>query len=357
MMQTVKGAGDAMKNNLFPDNEKTGLNFESASNRGWMEDGTAWYCGIDACPTTQGETHTTCQIQCPIGAEYVGQYFCDEANPASFCFCTGTAAPSRYDTCHSGTLYNPSLPNCDWAINVDVLNQGCPSVPNGGLTTTAVTPTVDPGIDCDAEPPCDVQYYPHPCICTKYYNCAHPGTIHRIAHLMNTAAGLVWDPTINNQNWPYNYACTDYVAPPPTPCSDTPCQNGGVCTDDENNTENINGYTCECPYLYTGTNCDTFVPSCDWQDSNGNSPCLNGGTCNQLDTTNVDHECACAIDNHFTGGNCDAEIPPRCSSTPCLNGAGCTDSSDHSTYTCQCAYLYSLRVSSHYLPPNTRGRL
>uniref|UniRef100_A0A8W8L9K5 EGF-like domain-containing protein n=1 Tax=Magallana gigas TaxID=29159 RepID=A0A8W8L9K5_MAGGI len=33
-------------------------------------------------------------------------------------------------------------------------------------------------------------------------------------------------------------------------CWQQPCKNSGVCVDD------ANGYTCQCPYLFNGTNCE-----------------------------------------------------------------------------------------------------
>ena len=34
-------------------------------------------------------------------------------------------------------------------------------------------------------------------------------------------------------------------------CANSPCQNGGTCTD------NVNGHTCTCVAGYTGENCET----------------------------------------------------------------------------------------------------
>ena len=34
-------------------------------------------------------------------------------------------------------------------------------------------------------------------------------------------------------------------------CSSNPCQNGGICNDD------VNKYTCICPPIWIGTNCET----------------------------------------------------------------------------------------------------
>lgn len=36
-------------------------------------------------------------------------------------------------------------------------------------------------------------------------------------------------------------------------CESSPCQNGGICSDDPG----LQSYTCACPLGYGGLNCDT----------------------------------------------------------------------------------------------------
>ncbi|KAL4237627.1 hypothetical protein ACF0H5_002341 [Mactra antiquata] len=60
--------------------------------------------------------------------------------------------------------------------------------------------------------------------------------------------------------------------------------NGATCFD------LINEYFCGCADGYTGTNCETDVNKCDFQD------CLNGGTC--IDTVAM-AVCNCKLG--FTG--------------------------------------------------------
>lgn len=98
----------------------------------------SWHCGVDKCDSG------SCVIFCPIG---VSGYYCDTDRPNAYCFCTGTAAPSRYDNCHSGLLWDSSINNCNWAYNVNP-EHSC----QNGITTTTVTPTNPPMDDTEDLP-------------------------------------------------------------------------------------------------------------------------------------------------------------------------------------------------------------
>ena len=60
-----------------------------------------WYCGIDTCPPG----HASCVISCPD--EIAVDYYCDENDRASYCYCSGNAViPSRYETCNPPLRYS-----------------------------------------------------------------------------------------------------------------------------------------------------------------------------------------------------------------------------------------------------------
>jgi hypothetical protein len=66
-------------------------------------------------------------------------------------------------------------------------------------------------------------------------------------------------------------------------CASSPCENGGACTDD------VNGYTCNCPIGYSGTNCETSAQVtkyiCHKNPQSEETICLEGtetcGTCDK----------------------------------------------------------------------------
>ncbi|XP_062851096.1 delta-like protein D [Trichomycterus rosablanca] len=100
-------------------------------------------------------------------------------------------------------------------------------------------------------------------------------------------------------------------------CSESPCRNGGSCSDLENT------YTCACPPGFYGRNCELSAMTC------ADGPCFNGGRC--LDNPEGGYFCQCPIG--YAGLNCEKKID-HCSSNPCLNGAQCLDLVD--SYLCQC---------------------
>ncbi|XP_041922227.1 delta-like protein D isoform X2 [Alosa sapidissima] len=100
-------------------------------------------------------------------------------------------------------------------------------------------------------------------------------------------------------------------------CSDSPCRNGGSCTDMENT------YTCACPPGYYGKNCELSAMDC------ADGPCFNEGRC----VNNPDGGYYCQCPASYAGFNCEKKID-HCSSNPCSNGAQCLDLVD--SYLCQC---------------------
>ncbi|MGB0592077.1 MAG: PKD domain-containing protein, partial [Myxococcota bacterium] len=103
-------------------------------------------------------------------------------------------------------------------------------------------------------------------------------------------------------------------------CADSPCLNGGTCTD------GVASFTCECAVGFEGETCDVDIDDC------ADSPCLNGGSC----TDGVaSFTCACA--DGYTGATCEVDIDD-CADDPCLNGGSCTDGV--AGFTCACAEGY-----------------
>ncbi|ESP03822.1 hypothetical protein LOTGIDRAFT_230169 [Lottia gigantea] len=92
-------------------------------------------------------------------------------------------------------------------------------------------------------------------------------------------------------------------------CGPTTCQNGGVCED------GINDYICHCLQGYSGKNCQIQDPVCTTRPQ-----CINGGNC--IPVNNVLRRCDCPVG--YTGPTC-AINSDECASSPCQNGAQCTN--------------------------------
>lgn len=89
-------------------------------------------------------------------------------------------------------------------------------------------------------------------------------------------------------------------------CAIAPCQKGTACRNLDN------GYTCDCPRGYRGTECKLDLDECAMEE-----PCQNEGVCvNTLGS----YRCICP--RGFKGPKCEnAHIP--CSDNPCKNGGKC----------------------------------
>ncbi len=102
-------------------------------------------------------------------------------------------------------------------------------------------------------------------------------------------------------------------------CADTPCTDGGTCTD------GINGYSCTCQSGLAGYNCEIQCP----QGLAGplcqtpllsclNTPCFNNGACSQEAAI-----VSCACPPTHSGNRCETELV--CTLDTCLNGGSCTE--------------------------------
>ncbi|GIY15794.1 hypothetical protein CDAR_588872 [Caerostris darwini] len=103
------------------------------------------------------------------------------------------------------------------------------------------------------------------------------------------------------------------------PCTNSPCKNGGTCTDVKG------GYKCICPPKYTGSTCGIRADPCSI------NPCQNGGACK---VEGKSYKCECMLP--FSGKNC--EIDP-CSINPCQNGGACKV--EGKSYKCECMLPFS----------------
>lgn len=75
-------------------------------------------------------------------------------------------------------------------------------------------------------------------------------------------------------------------------CQDTPCVNGGTCTNE------LNSYKCECPEEYGGRNCSILKNPCEALPT---YPCRNGGMCRNTEDQ-LDYRCTCVPS--YSGKDC-----------------------------------------------------
>jgi hypothetical protein len=106
-------------------------------------------------------------------------------------------------------------------------------------------------------------------------------------------------------------------------CADTPCENGGTCSDNPDGT-----YTCACPDGYSGSNCQRSAACTP-------NPCRNGGTCSANGSS---FSCACT--GGYSGPTCESQTTCPALAEP-ANGSVSVSSqvpSGVATYTCDSGY-------------------
>ena len=103
-------------------------------------------------------------------------------------------------------------------------------------------------------------------------------------------------------------------------CAESPCVNSATCVD-----HGLGNYTCNCRPEWTGVHCEEDINECQA------SPCKNGGSCHN---TAGSYSCVCTA--QYTGTHCEQALEP-CGSDPCLHGSTCQANTDGS-YTCHCSY-------------------
>jgi hypothetical protein len=125
------------------------------------------------------------------------------------------------------------------------------------------------------------------------------------------------------------------------PCTEQPCQNGGVCSDwttdktiEKPKDGGVGGFYCQCQAGWEGTACGGEVDECI------SAPCLHGGACE--DGVNG-YTCECTehaagencdrCETGFDGPQCEHDIDD-CASGPCQHGGQCQDGVNG--YSCQC---------------------
>ncbi|VDN03270.1 unnamed protein product [Thelazia callipaeda] len=97
-----------------------------------------------------------------------------------------------------------------------------------------------------------------------------------------------------------------------------PCKNNAICRNTGHGQ-----YTCECPYGFTGTNCEIRLQNCSTQS------CMNGAICTYIPGYNY----TCICPKGYTGRYCQV-VAKTCSDSPCHNGGTCIQ--NRGLFFCEC---------------------
>nr|CAD2177375.1 unnamed protein product [Meloidogyne enterolobii] len=100
----------------------------------------------------------------------------------------------------------------------------------------------------------------------------------------------------------------------------SPCQNGGIC---QNNAEG--NYTCKCIPGFGGRNCERKLTKCEEE------PCYNGAKCIPS-FSYPGFRCLCPSLLGLYGRFCEIKAPNGCLDLPCQNGGSCIDYSSNTVH-------------------------
>ncbi|XP_006904517.2 protein crumbs homolog 1 [Pteropus alecto] len=115
-------------------------------------------------------------------------------------------------------------------------------------------------------------------------------------------------------------------------CGSSPCLHGGTCEDI------YSSYRCSCPLGWSGTHCELNVNGCF------SNPCIHGNCSDRV----AGYHCRC--EPGYSGVNCEADTD-NCRSHQCANGATCLSHTDG--YSCLCLGNFTGKLCRHIESPST----
>ncbi|XP_020610476.1 sushi, von Willebrand factor type A, EGF and pentraxin domain-containing protein 1-like isoform X1 [Orbicella faveolata] len=138
-------------------------------------------------------------------------------------------------------------------------------------------------------------------------------------------------------------------------CDSFPCADGSTCIDE------VNNYTCVCSGGFSGSNCETNIDDCEAQPCQNGGQCVDrvsnficscpmgfyGNLCQHMTDYCLEANCTkntsycvnrpdgffCNCSAGFEGSICEIDID-ECASSPCANGATCSDGVN--AFSCRC---------------------
>ena len=222
------------------------------------------------------DTNFTCS--CPAG--YSGE-LCENVDPCNPNPCvngTCSNATSGQYMCNCSIGYEGV--NCTTRVMPDPClpnpcNNGTCSAAGSGFTCACPSDKV--GSDCSTPNPCSVN--PNQCSNNGVCNGTNTTPFFRC----NCKEGLS------------GLACEDNAL-----CNATnntnPCKNNGNCT-----AVNATSFTCQCPQTWVDEVCNILPNPC-----NTSTPCMNNGTCARTNAMPY-YRCSCVMG--YTGTNCETDVP------------------------------------------------